>query len=97
MAHFLTKKHRHSSAVGAAIGTTAGNAIATPAAIAAIDPTWLPFAEVATAQVAASIVVTAICIPILVDWLYKREKKRGLLNMSVPIAGADDELPEPAM
>ncbi|MGI6298869.1 MAG: 2-keto-3-deoxygluconate permease [Saccharofermentanales bacterium] len=45
------------------IGTTAGNAVATPAAIAAIDPTWLPYAEVATAQVAASIVVTAILIP----------------------------------
>ena len=93
----IGKKYRHSCAVGAAIGTSAGNSIATPAAIAAIDPTWLPFAETATAQVAASIVVTAICIPILVDWLYKIEKKKGLLNMSVPTAGEDDKLPEPAL
>jgi len=92
----VAKKYRHSSAVGAAIGTSAGNSIATPAAIAAIDPTWLPFAETATVQVAASIVVTAICVPILVDWLYKREKRKGLLNLDMPLAGQEEE-PEPAL
>jgi len=101
----VPKKHRHSCVAGAAVGTTAGNAIATPAAIAAVDAAWQPFAEVATAQVAASIVVTAIVIPILVDWLYKMEKKRGLLNYDVPIAAesedsvltVNEESPEPAM
>lgn len=94
----VPKKYRHSCVAGAAVGTTAGNAIATPAAIAAIDPSWLPYAEVATAQVAASIVVTAILIPFLVDWLYKREQKRGELNMAVPIAGMDSTPEkEPAM
>jgi hypothetical protein len=42
---------RRTSAVGAAIGTSAGHSIATPAAIAAVDPSWLPFAEQATVQV----------------------------------------------
>jgi 2-keto-3-deoxygluconate permease len=82
----VKKKYRHSGAVGAAIGTTAGNAVATPAAIAAIDPTWLPYAEVATAQVAASIVVTAILIPLLVDFIYKIELKKGIVNLDMPTA-----------
>lgn len=90
----VPKKSRHSGAVGAAIGTSAGNSIATPAAIAAVDPSWLPFAEVATAQVAASIVVTAICIPILVDWLYKREKKKGQINYDIPTAIEDTRTDE---
>lgn len=90
----VPKSKRHSCVAGAAIGTSAGNSIATPAAIAAIDPSWLPFAEVATAQVAASIVVTAITIPILVDWLYKREQKKGLLNYDVPIAADTEETAE---
>lgn len=100
----VPKKSRHSCVAGAAVGTTAGNAIATPAAIAAIDPSWLPFAEVATAQVAASIVVTAVLVPLLVDWLYKREERKGLLNYDVPLAGgidagapAPEPITEPAM
>lgn len=58
--------------IGAAIGTTAGNAVATPAALAAIDPNLTDIAEIATAQVAAAIIVTAILCPILVSWLDKR-------------------------
>lgn len=79
---------KRTNATAAAVGTTAGNALASPAAIAAIDPTWLPFAEVATAQVATSILVTAILCPILVDFLYKWELKRGLINEAVPPATA---------
>ena len=76
----VPKKMRRTSAVGAAIGTSAGNSIATPAAIAAVDPSWLPFAEQATVQVAASIIVTAILVPFLVDFFYRWELKRGLVN-----------------
>lgn len=76
----IPKKMRRTSAVGAGVGTTAGNAIATPAAIAAVDPTWLPYAERATVQVAAAIVVTAILVPFLVDFFYKYELKRGLVT-----------------
>lgn len=76
----IPKKMRRTSAVGAGVGTTAGNAIATPAAIAAVDPSWLPYAERATVQVAAAIVVTAVLVPFLVDFFYRYELKRGLVT-----------------
>lgn len=88
----VPRKYRHSGAVGAAVGTSAGNSVATPAAIAAIDAAWLPYAEVATAQVAASIIVTAILVPFLVDFLYKMEKRKGMLNPAVHLAGVSDDI-----
>lgn len=63
--------------VGGAIGTTAGNAVGTPAAVAATDPSLSAIASVATAQVAASIIVTAILTPLLVNFLSKRENKNN--------------------
>ncbi|MDR1977810.1 MAG: 2-keto-3-deoxygluconate permease [Synergistaceae bacterium] len=75
---------RRSGAVGAAVGTTAGNAAATPAAFAAADASFAPYAAVATAQVGASIVITAILCPILVDFLYKRERKKAGLAAETP-------------
>lgn len=57
---------------GWAVATTAGNAIAVPAAIALIDPTWAPYVDLATSQVAASTVVTAILVPIVTDWWAKK-------------------------
>ena len=85
---FVPRSKRRTCAAGAAVGTTAGNAIATPAAIAAVDPTWLPFAEVATAQVATSILVSALLCPFLVDFLYRREVRKGLINEDIPPATA---------
>lgn len=67
---------KRGNAVGAAVGTTAGNAAGTPAAIAAVDPTWAPFAAVATVQVGAAIVITAILCPLLVEELSRWERKR---------------------
>ncbi|MFP3040781.1 2-keto-3-deoxygluconate permease [Treponema primitia] len=62
---------------GAAIGTTAGNAVATPAALAAADPRLAGvISDSATIQVAAAIIVTAILCPLLVSWLSKIEKKK---------------------
>lgn len=61
---------------GAAIGTTAGNAAATPAAIAEADPSMTQAANAATAQVAASVIVTALLCPAIVSFLDKREKKK---------------------
>ena len=60
--------------IGAAIGTTAGNAAATPVALAAIDPSLTTIAQVATVQIAAAIIVTAIFCPMLVNYLAKKEK-----------------------
>ncbi|MGB9812329.1 MAG: 2-keto-3-deoxygluconate permease [Thermovenabulum sp.] len=71
---FLFKENK---AVGAAIGTTAGNAVATPAAVAAVDPNLAPLVGAATAQVAASVIITAILCPLLVSYLDKREKRNN--------------------
>nr|WP_186431258.1 2-keto-3-deoxygluconate permease [Clostridium sp. BSD9I1] len=66
----LKSKHPQ---VGAAVGTTAGNAVATPAALAAVDPSVQTIAATATVQIAAAIIVTAILCPLMVNYLHKRE------------------------
>lgn len=63
-------------AVGAAIGTTAGNAVATPAALALADKSLTPYVAAATSQIAAAVIVTAIFCPMLVAYLDKKDKKR---------------------
>lgn len=57
---------------GWAVATTAGNAVAVPAAVALIDPQWAPYVGEATAQVAASTVVTAILAPIMTNYWAKK-------------------------
>jgi 2-keto-3-deoxygluconate permease len=67
-------------AAGAAIGTTAGNAAATPAALALADPKLAEIAGNATVQIAAAIIVTTILCPILVNLLNGVENKRNKLK-----------------
>ena len=62
--------------VGAAIGTTAGNAAATPAAVFAAGVISEELSNTATAQVSCAIIVTAILCPILVTWLHGIEEKK---------------------
>lgn len=62
--------------MGMAIGTVGGNAVATPAAVAMADPSLEPYAEAATAQTAAAVVITAILTPILTGWFSKRAAKK---------------------
>jgi 2-keto-3-deoxygluconate permease len=57
---------------GWAVATTAGNAVAVPAAVALIDPAWAQYVDIATSQVAASVVVTAILVPLVTDWWAKK-------------------------
>ena len=57
---------------GAAIASAAGNTIATPAAVALIDPNWQPYVASATTQIAAAVVITAIIVPPFVDWCAKK-------------------------
>ncbi len=57
---------------GWAVATTAGNAVAVPAAVALIDPVWQPYVATATTQVAASAVLTAILVPIITNWWAKK-------------------------
>ncbi len=58
-----------------AMCTTAGNAMLAPKIISQIDPSWVPFVDKATTQVAASIVITAILAPIITDWYVKNRGK----------------------
>ena len=61
--------------VGAAIGSTGGNAAAVPLAVAAADPRLAAQEPSATVQVAAAVIVTAILCPVLVTLLDRHEKK----------------------
>lgn len=62
-------------ALGAAIGTTAGNAAATPAALATAGVISTQVSEAATAQVSAAIIVTAILCPLMVTLFQKFETR----------------------
>jgi 2-keto-3-deoxygluconate permease len=61
---------------GAAASSTAGNSAAVPQAVALADPSYALIAPVATIQVAASVIVTAIGTPLLTSWWYKRVQRR---------------------
>ena len=63
-----------SGVAGAAASSTAGNSAAVPQAVALADPHYLPVAEAATVQVAASVIVTALLTPLLTSWWFKRLK-----------------------
>ena len=65
---------RRKGCIGAAIGTTAGNAIATPAAVVAADPSLAPFEAAATTQIAAAVIITAILCPLLVSYLNNKSR-----------------------
>ena len=60
------------SGLGFAAGTTAGNAIATPAVVAAADPNFQQYVSTATAQVAACVLISSILAPVLASWFLKR-------------------------
>lgn len=57
---------------GWAVATTAGNAVAVPAVIAATDPSWAAYADIATSQVAASAILTAVLVPFITAWWAKK-------------------------
>lgn len=66
---------RKADPMGAAVGTVAGVAATTPASIAEADPSFAPQVETASAQIAASTIVTAILTPLLVAFLARWAKK----------------------
>lgn len=78
------------SGIGIASATTAGNAIATPAIIAGADPAFEPYMEVATAQVASAVLVSAILAPLLAAWVLKRQ---GGIKKQDTESGAEDTSP----
>ena len=76
--YFVFKALKWNPIAGAAEGSTAGNAVATPAAIAAASATFATNVDLATVQVAASTVTTAILLPIYIGFLVKRLEKKGV-------------------
>ena len=62
----------HDGTAGLAAASTAGNAAAVPAIVAAANPAYKPAAATATVLVATSVVVTAILVPIVTAWWYRR-------------------------
>lgn len=90
---YLLRRGRR-SALGFAAGTTAGNAIATPAVVAAADPRFEQYVGTATAQVAASVLVTAILAPLLASFFLKRagalEPPEAAESAAVPPAPRED-------
>ena len=63
---------------GIAAASTAGNAAAVPAVVAAIYVAYKPIAALATVQVSACVIVTAILTPLLTAWYSTKVAKRRL-------------------
>lgn len=61
-----------SGIAGASASSTSGNAVATPEAVAVADPTLRSAATVATPQVAASTIVTALLAPVLASFVHEK-------------------------
>ncbi|WP_374713658.1 2-keto-3-deoxygluconate permease [Symbiobacterium terraclitae] len=66
---------REKTGVGWASGTVAGNAVATPAVVVAADAAFAPYQAVATAQVAAAVLVSAIVASLLTAYFSKRYRQ----------------------
>lgn len=61
---------------GIAASSTAGNAASVPLVVAAVYPAYAEIASVATVQIAAAVIVTAILTPALTAWLANRKKEK---------------------
>lgn len=68
---FLLRRGKESG-LGFAAGTASGNAVATPAIVAAADPSFAAYVGTATSQVAASVLVTALLAPLVTTWVLRR-------------------------
>jgi 2-keto-3-deoxygluconate permease len=87
---FADKKLGGTGIAGAAASSTAGNSAAVPAAIALADPRYLAIAPIATVQVAASLIVTAVLTPMLTSWVYRRVQAQRAARADAVVAEAVD-------
>jgi 2-keto-3-deoxygluconate permease len=81
-AYVLLKLFKEEPIIGLATGSTAGNAVATPAAVAAADPSMAVVATLATAQVAAACVISAILCPLIVTYTFKILQKNKMKKLN---------------
>lgn len=72
---FADKLTGGSGIAGAAISSTAASGVANPSALAAVDPAFAVIAPIATAQIAASVIITAFLTPLLTSYVAKKNKK----------------------
>ncbi|MGU3493614.1 2-keto-3-deoxygluconate permease [Xanthobacteraceae bacterium A53D] len=63
---------------GAAESTVAGNAVATPAAVALLDPSYKAIEAISTSQIAAATITTALLVPFLVMAISRWQLSRGV-------------------
>ncbi|NMD04055.1 MAG: hypothetical protein GYA71_12335, partial [Bacteroidales bacterium] len=74
---FADKVTGGTGVAGAANASTAGNAVATPAAVAMVDPSLGATAAVATPQVAAAVITTVLLVPVLTAFVAKRNREKA--------------------
>src|SRR5699024_7069387 len=79
VAYLVYSKIGWNPIVGASEGSTAGNAIATPAVLASANPAFQSQVEIATVQIAACVVTTLVLLPFFITFLVKRLEKKGKL------------------
>lgn len=76
-----------SGIAGAAISSTAASGVSNPGALAAVDPAYAAVAPIATAQVAASVLITSFLTPMLTSFVAKhrgeRKDKKGNVRAQV--------------
>lgn len=83
IAHRVIFKEK--KAVNFAIGTTGGNQLATPGIIVAAVPALAPYLTTSVAQLATSVILTAILCPLLVGFVHKRlQKEKGVIGKLSP-------------
>jgi 2-keto-3-deoxygluconate permease len=71
---------------GLAAASTAGNAAAVPAIVAAANPVYKPAASSGTILVATSVVVTAILVPVVTAFWYRRTQRVAGVPAPTPVA-----------
>ena len=66
-----------SGIAGASISSTAASGVSNPGALAAVDPSYSAIAPIATAQVAASVIITSFLTPVLTSLVVKYNARRA--------------------
>lgn len=72
-----------SGIAGAAISSTAASGVSNPGALAAVDPAYAAVAPIATAQVAASVLITSFLTPMLTSFVAKQKDRKAAKNGAV--------------